>query len=76
MTTDGMSDIFRVLAAPQRRTMLHASAATLINRTSWACGCVADHIDAHESALHWEQCPAHRRPESLPRFTDPAGETC
>jgi hypothetical protein len=73
MAVNSVSDIFRVLGPPQRRAMLRSSGGALINRTTWPCGCVADHVDTADDGAQWEKCPAHKL-EYLPRFAVPESQ--
>jgi hypothetical protein len=59
MAVNGISEIFRFLGRPERRSMLRSDGGALLNRTAWACGCVAHQIEAQDVTTQWDMCPAH-----------------
>jgi hypothetical protein len=72
---NGISQIFLLLRPPQRRAMLHGPSEPLIDRTTWACGCVADHFNANEFPCQWEKCAGHAL-AVLGRLAESAATAC
>jgi hypothetical protein len=54
-----IGDIFRALGSRQQKTMLQSTDTPFMYRSTWACGCAVDYIDAGVGPFHWARCAEH-----------------